>query len=197
MPGDQVLTLSNHERQVHIVRGHRAAERLPAPPISADRRRQAPMHRRDVASHQPLERTSGLAESARGVLPKIACQAPDARRPWPGANRYGITLNRAWTERVAEHGVSETIAVARYLMEKKIWPSPATLGCNSNVTVLLMLLQKPLHGMYFAAPTKGLRRSPPPRRASSPLLGGVFWFPELVGSAYGCGGCPSPSDFSR
>ena len=26
------LTLSNHERQVHIVRGHRAAERPPTPP---------------------------------------------------------------------------------------------------------------------------------------------------------------------
>jgi hypothetical protein len=31
---DQVLTLSNHERQVHIGRGHRAAERPSTPPIS-------------------------------------------------------------------------------------------------------------------------------------------------------------------
>jgi hypothetical protein len=29
---DRVLTLSNHERQVHIVRGHKAAERPPTPP---------------------------------------------------------------------------------------------------------------------------------------------------------------------
>jgi hypothetical protein len=35
---------------------------------------------------------------------------------WAMANRYGITINRAWTEWAAEHGVSETIAAALYLV---------------------------------------------------------------------------------
>jgi hypothetical protein len=33
-------------------------------------------------------------------------------------NPYGITLNPAWTEWAAEHGVSETIAAALYLVSK-------------------------------------------------------------------------------
>ena len=33
-------------------------------------------------------------------------------------NPYGITLNRAWTEWAAEHGVSETIAAALYLLSQ-------------------------------------------------------------------------------
>jgi hypothetical protein len=99
---------------------------------------------------------------------------------WALENRYGITLNRAWTEWVAEHGVSETIAVALYLMAKKIWPSPATLGCNSNVTVLLTLLQKPLHGMYFAVHRRRacagrLRRDAHPPRFSAESFGSLSW----------------------
>ena len=34
------------------------------------------------------------------------------------ANRYGITLSRVWTEWAAEHGVSETIAAALYLLSQ-------------------------------------------------------------------------------
>jgi hypothetical protein len=33
-------------------------------------------------------------------------------------NPYGITLNRAWTEWAAQHGVSETIAAALYLVSR-------------------------------------------------------------------------------
>ena len=34
------------------------------------------------------------------------------------ANPYGITLNRAWTDWAAQHGVSETIAAALYLLSE-------------------------------------------------------------------------------
>ena len=34
------------------------------------------------------------------------------------ANPYGITLNRAWTDWAAQHGVSETIAAALYLLSQ-------------------------------------------------------------------------------
>ena len=34
------------------------------------------------------------------------------------ANRYGITLDRAWTEWAAKQGVPETIAAALYLISE-------------------------------------------------------------------------------
>jgi hypothetical protein len=58
---DRVLTLSNHERQVHIVRGHRAAERPPTPPISA------PSRRRGSAPPDLGERTAEAGPAPRGV----------------------------------------------------------------------------------------------------------------------------------
>ena len=83
----------------------------------------------------------------------------------PGGNLTGfINLEAGWACRCS--------AWRARLMAKKIWPSPTTLGCNSNVTVLLTLLQKPLHGMYFAVHRRRayagrLRRDAHPPRFSA------------------------------
>ena len=79
-------------------------------------------------------------------------------------NPYGITLDRAWTEWAAKHGVSETIAAALYLLSEnrkadEVWLSlsraswsKSSLSSNAGLTA------------FRRGPSPPLRRADPLRR---------------------------------
>jgi hypothetical protein len=69
------------------------------------------------------EQTSPAIERMRRFTPSrrfagFGAKAPLSATQRATANPYGIALNRAWTEWAAQHGVSETIAAALYLVSR-------------------------------------------------------------------------------
>jgi hypothetical protein len=48
----------------------------------------------------------------------LGAKAPLSATKRATANPYGITLDRVWTERAAQHGVSETMAAALCLISR-------------------------------------------------------------------------------
>jgi hypothetical protein len=86
------------------------------------------------------------------------------------ANPYGITLNRAWTDWAAQHGVSETIAAALYLLSenRKAGEVLVKLAPGEMERVIAFVQRWPDHfppGALFAL--KESRPTPPERSAAS------------------------------
>ena len=86
------------------------------------------------------------------------------------ANPYEITLNRAWTDWAAQHGVSETIAAALYLLSenRKAGEVLVKLAPGEMERVIAFVQRWPDHfppGALFAL--KESRPTPPERWAAS------------------------------
>jgi hypothetical protein len=88
------------------LKGHR---RVPSPePQPAERINPGPerLHWRAKQTERATQHTHRWTLARRSATERAT------------TNPYGITLNRAWTEWAAQHGVSETIAAALYLVSR-------------------------------------------------------------------------------
>jgi hypothetical protein len=69
---------------------------------------------RRVRRLEEQQLTTSTAQPSTRTTGRLRVEA----RQTATTNPYGVRLNRAWTEWVAEHGVSETIAAALYLVSR-------------------------------------------------------------------------------
>ena len=102
-------------------------------------------------------------------LAGFGAKAPLSATSRATANPYGITVNRVWTDWAAQHGVSETIAAALYLVSRnrKVGEVVVKLTLGETERVIAFVQTWPDHFPRGALDPINISRPTPPERSAA------------------------------